>query len=48
MNDKNVEKINIKFEIRTYHCTPVQNFIHFEELHDLGSNLPKKYFRVEY
>ena len=47
MND-NFEQINIKFEIRILQCMSVPNFSRFGELQFLGSNLPKKHFRVEY
>ena len=43
MNDKNFEKININIEIRIKQSTSVPNFSHFEELGNLGPNLPKKY-----
>ena len=48
MNDKNFEKRNIKFEMRIYQCTPVQNFSQFGELQLLRPNLPKKDFMVEH
>ena len=42
MNNKNFEKINIKFEIRIKQCTPVTYFSQFGDLQFLGPNLPKK------
>ena len=42
MNDKNFERINIKFEIRIWQYTQVPNFSHFGERQFLGPNLPKK------
>ena len=41
MNDKNFEKINIKFKIRTEQSTPAPNFSQFEELEILGPDLPE-------
>ena len=43
MNDKNFEKINIKFEIRIQQCTPVPNLSQFGEVQFLEPNLPKKH-----
>ena len=48
MNEKNTEKINIKFEIRIQQGTFVPNFSQFRELQFLGPYLLKKHFRVEY
>ena len=36
MNDKNFQKINIKFEIRIQQFAPLPNFIQFGELQFLG------------
>ena len=46
MNDKNFEKRNIKFEIRTYQCMSVSNLSKFGEHWFLGPNLTKKHFKV--
>ena len=48
VNNKNFGKINIKFEMRIWQCTPLLNFSQFGELQFLGTNLPKRDFRVEY
>ena len=48
MNNKNFEKINIKFEIKIEQCTPAANFSQFGELQVFGPNLAKKNFRVEH
>ena len=47
VNNKNFGKINIKFKIRIWQCTPVPNCNQFEELQFLRPNLPKRDFRVE-
>ena len=49
MNEKNLEKINIKKKNRNKHiqCTPAPNFSQFGELQFLGPNLPPKHCRVE-
>ena len=43
MNNNNFEKINFKIEISISQSTSVPNFSQFEELHNMGSNLPKKH-----
>ena len=48
VSDKNFGKINIKFEMRIWQCTPVINFSPFGELQFLKPNLPKKDFSAEY
>ena len=43
MNDKNFEKINIKFKIRIQQCTPAPNLNQFGEVQLLEPNLSKKH-----
>ena len=43
MNDKNLEKINIKIEISIQQSTSIANLNQFEELKILGPNLPKNF-----
>ena len=48
MNDKNFEKVKIKFEITIQECTLVPSLSQFGKLQFLRLNLPKKDFKVQY
>ena len=48
VSDKNFGKVNTKFEMRIWQCTPVPNFSQFGEIQFLRPNLSKIEYRVEY